>query len=146
MTTSQEGRSFIESCEGVKLKAYQDGRGIWTCGVGHTLGVKEGDTCTPQEADAWLAEDLAAAEGAVNRLVKVPLSQPQFDALVSLCFNIGQGNFAESTVLRKLNQSDYQSGAQAFLMWSKISGETSQGLLNRRTAERAMFLSSAGVS
>lgn len=140
MTTSPAGRKAIESYEGLELSAYQDGRGIWTLGFGHTASVKSGDTCTPQQADEWLAEDLATAEGAVNRLVEAPITQNQFDALISLCYDIGQGNFAQSTVLRSLNARHYDSAASAFLMWDKINGQTSQGLLNRRTTERNMFL------
>jgi lysozyme len=140
MTTSPEGRKFIEQAEGQSLTAYQDGRGIWTICTGHTIGVRQGDTATPEQCDAFLADDLAMTEGAVNRLVKVPLNQNQFDALVSLVFNIGQGNFATSTILRLVNGGSVAAAADAFLMWDKVGGEVSPGLVRRRTAERAMFL------
>jgi lysozyme len=140
MTTSPAGRKLIESFEGCRLTAYQDQRGILTIGYGHTASVKLGDTCTPQQADEWLTGDLATAEGAVNRLVRVPLAQNQFDALVSLCFNIGQGNFAESTVLRLVNGGSVEGSAEAFLMWDKVGGQANVGLFNRRTAEKTLFL------
>ena len=133
---------MIESMEGISLKAYQDGRGIFTIGYGHTdpAVVVEGLTCTQGEADAWLALDLHTAESAVNRLVTVPLDQNQFDACVSLCYNIGQGNFGTSTVCRKINMHDFPNAGMAFLMWDKINGEVSPGLVNRRKAERTLFL------
>lgn len=140
MKTSESGRKMIEDFEGVRLKAYQDQRGIWTIGVGHTEGVKQGDTCTFAKADAWLAEDLSVAEAAVTRNVTVPLNQNQFDALVSLTFNIGSGNFAQSTVRRLLNENNVQGAADAFMMWKKTGGEDNPGLVNRRTIERRLFL------
>lgn len=143
MTTSDAGRKMIENFEGCALTAYQDQRGIWTIGFGHVdpAVVKEGLTCTQGEADAWLAYDLKTAESAVNRDVKVPLNQNQFDALVSLTYNIGSGNFLESTVLRRLNLGpDYEGAADAILMWDKTDGEVNPGLVNRRTAERTLFL------
>ncbi len=140
MTISPEGRRMVEDFEGVRLTAYKDGRGIPTIGVGHTQGVQMGDIITFDQADKLLSGDLKTAENAVNHLVKVPLTQNQFDALVSLTFNIGQGNFSMSTVLRKLNMGDNPAAADAFLMWKKIAGEDSPGLLNRRTAERTVFL------
>ena len=147
MTTSQNGREMIESFEGCALTAYQDGRGIWTIGFGHVdpAVVVAGLTCTQGEADAWMAFDLHAAESAINRLVTVPLDQNQFDACVSLCYNIGQGNFQTSTVCRKLNMGDTEGAADAFLMWDKINGEVSQGLVNRRTAERLLFITPNAV-
>ena len=142
MTTSPAGRSLIESFEGCVYVAYQDQRGIWTCGYGHTQGVVEGVVCTKAQADAWLEGDLAIAEGAVNRMVKAALRQNQFDALVSLVYNIGQGNFAESTVLKRLNigTPDYSGAATAFLLWNKTNGEINPGLVRRREAEQALFL------
>lgn len=140
MNTSPAGRKLIESFEGLALKAYADQRGIWTLGYGHAASVKPADTCTPEQADAWLAGDLATAEGAVSRLVTVPLNQNQFDALVSLCFNIGQGSFHHSTLLSLLNQKAYLGAANQFLAWKMTNGVPNQGLLNRRMQEKALFL------
>ena len=151
MVTSANGRTMIETFEGMRLEAYQDQRGIWTIGYGHTdpAVVVEGLTCTQGEADAWLASDLFNAESAVTRFVKAPLNQNQFDALVSLTYNIGAGNFQQSTVLKRLNltqPADYDGAAEAFLMWDKTNGETNAGLLNRRTAEKTLFLTPVDVS
>jgi lysozyme len=132
--------SLVASFEGMELRAYQDQGGIWTLGYGHTADVKEGDTCTQQQAEAWLSEDLETADIAVNKAVTVPLTQNHFDALVSLCFNIGQGNFAKSTLVRILNAGSIQAAADQFLVWDKVGGQTNAGLLRRRNAERALFL------
>jgi lysozyme len=147
MITSPAGRKLIEEFEGLSLAAYQDQRGIQTIGYGHTAGVKSGDTCTQAEADAWLGYDLQTAESAVNSMC-VSLTQNQFDALVSLTYNIGIGNFGESTVRKRLTigTPDYQGAAEAFLMWDKTNGAVNPGLVNRRTAEKALFLTAPAVS
>ena len=143
MKTSDVGRKLIEEFEGCRLSAYLDQGGVPTIAVGHTLNVKMGDTCTPEEADAWLADDLKNAEHAVNGMVKAALRQPQFDALVSFVFNVGSGNFAQSTVLKRLNigTPDYLAAADALLMWNKVAGEVNHGLVRRREAEKSLFLS-----
>jgi lysozyme len=140
MTTSPTGRKMIEGFEGCVLKAYRDQRGILTIGYGHTQGVKQGDTCTQIQAAAWLVGDLVMAESAVNHDVTVPLTQNQFDALVSFTFNEGQGHLASSTLLNLLNQKAYLGAANQFFAWNKVNGATDQGLVNRRAAERALFL------
>jgi len=144
MTTSPNGRKFITDMEGCKLVGYSDQRGIPTCCVGHTgPDAVVGQSYTPEQCDAFLGADLATAEGAVNRLVKAPLNSNQFDALVSLTYNIGQGNFADSTVLKMLNLQtppNYEGAAQAFLLWNRTNGQVNPGLVNRREAERTLFL------
>ena len=142
MEYSKQGLDLTKAFESCRLTAYRDIKGVLTIGYGHTNGVKLGDTCTPEQADEWLAGDLLTAEGAVNRLVKCALRQCQFDALVSLCFNIGQGNFAESTVLKRLNVGtpDYSGAATAFLMWVRTNGDVNPGLVKRREAEEQLFL------
>ena len=141
MTTSPTGRTLIASFEGCVLTAYQDQRGIWSIGFGHTgAEVVEGLMWTQEQADTALADDLARrAEAPINSYL-LPLNQNQFDALVSLVYNIGQGDFAISTVLRKLKQGDFPGAATAILMWCKVNGETDPGLLRRREAEQAVFL------
>lgn len=149
MQTSDQGIALIKRHEGVRLEAYPDpGRGweIPTIGVGHTSAagppaVTRGMRITEAGADAILRADLAKFERAVNSLVHVSLTQAQFDALVSLAFNIGPGALAKSTLLRKLNRSDYQGAADQFLVWNKSNGKTLPGLVSRRKAERALFLS-----
>lgn len=140
MTTSLFGRKFIEMFEGFAPSAYQDQRGIWTIGYGHTSGVKQGHAVTMGEADQFMADDLKTAEDAINRLVKTGLTQNQFDALVSLVFNIGEGNFANSTVLRDLNALQYAGAAIAITFWNRTNGTVNPGLVRRREAEKALFL------
>ena len=131
----------MESFEGLRLKAYYDQRHIPTIGYGHTgADVFINDTITQEEADNLLAIDLHHAESAIYTYVKVALNQNQFDALVSLIYNIGSGAFSTSTVLRLLNANDIDGAADAFLMWDKTNGAVNQGLLNRRKAERTYFL------
>jgi lysozyme len=144
MTTSLNGRALIESFEGCVLKAYQDQRGIWTIGYGHTgAGVVADLICTQEQADVWLAQDLLMTETAIEHLLPtdLALSQNQFDALVSLVYNIGSGDFQISTVRRKLSQvpPDYQGAADAIKMWNKTGGVVNPGLVRRRAAEIALF-------
>ncbi|WP_096911029.1 MULTISPECIES: lysozyme [Acinetobacter] len=144
-TTSSVGLDLIASFEGTRLKAYDDGVGVWTIGIGTTIypngtKVKKGDVCTLDQAKSYFAHDLKRFEASVNNQVKVPLSQNQFDALVSLVYNIGSGNFASSTLLKKLNAKDYAGAADQFPRWNKAGGKVLNGLIRRRDAERALFL------
>lgn len=145
MKTSQVGINLISSFEDTRLKAYDDGVGVWTIGIGTTVypngvKVKKGDVCTLEQAKSYFAHDLKRFEASVNNLVKVPLSQNQFDALVSLTYNIGETAFSESTLLKKLNAKDYQGAADQFPQWNKGGGKVLKGLVRRRAAERALFL------
>jgi lysozyme len=140
MKTSPNGISFIEAWEGCRLVAYQDIVGVWTIGVGHTgSDVVRGKRITQAEADAILAADLAKFERTINAEVRVPITQNQFDALVSLAFNIGSGAFRSSTLLRKLNGGDIGGAAKAFLSWNHAGGRVSAGLTKRREAEMNLF-------
>jgi lysozyme len=145
MRVSAKGRKEIIAHEGKRLQAYLDGGGVWTIGVGHTAfrgppKPVKGMVITDQECDDILANDLVHFENKVNEIVKVDLNQNQFDALVSLCFNIGEGAFAKSTLVRKLNAGDYAGAADQFMVWNKDNGKTVQGLTNRRAKEKALFL------
>jgi len=148
MKTSTAGRQAIARHEGNKLKAYPDpatGGEPFTIGVGHTSRagppkVTKGMTITAAESDAILTRDLATFEAAVSKAVKVPVSQNQFDAMVSLAFNIGGGAFAKSTLVKKLNAGDVAGAANAFLSWNKAAGKVMKGLTTRREAERKLFL------
>ena len=137
---SERGLEFIRQHEGCKLEAYQDSVGVWTIGYGHTIGVKQGDTCTQEQADAWLAED-AAQIGAkcINWLVKVPLTQEEFDALCSFSFNLGCSALRNSTLLKKLNDRDYAGAAEEFSKWDHAGGKQIAGLTKRRSDERELF-------
>lgn len=145
MRVSKPGRKFIMEREGVKLTAYRCSAGVLTIGAGHTTSagppaVTPGMRITAQESDEILANDLATFERVVNNAVTAPLMQNQFDALVSLAFNIGGGAFAKSTLVRRLNERDYRGAADQFLVWNKAGGKVLRGLVTRRAAERAQFL------
>lgn len=145
MTTSRVGINLITSFEDLVLTAYDDGVGVWTIGFGTTIylngvKVKQGDTCTLDQAKAYFAYDLNRFEVAVNTAVKVPLSQNQFDALVSLTYNIGEAAFKGSTLLKKLNAKDYAGAADQFPQWNRGGGKVMKGLVRRRAAERVLFL------
>lgn len=137
---------LIKRFEGLRLTAYKCPAGVWTIGYGHTSGVREGDRCTGEQAEAWLAADVLESERAVDYLVKVPLTDNQRGALVSLVFNVGGGNFTASTLLKKLNAGDYAGAAAEFRRWNKAGGKVLPGLTTRRQAEAALFLSPGPVA
>lgn len=141
MKTSQAGIDLIKHYEGVRLQAYQDSVGVWTIGVGHTRTAVPGMMISEAKAEELLREDLEQAEKDVERLVTVPLDQHQFDALVSFVFNLGAGNFASSTLLKKLNARDFAGASSEFLRWDMAGGKKLRGLKARREAERRLFLS-----
>ena len=130
---------MIKHFESCKLTAYQDSVGVWTIGWGHTAGVKKGDNWTQDEANDILLNDLEKFEGYVNQYVKVPLTQNQFDALVSWTFNVGPGNLKSSTMLTKLNEKSYDEVPSQMKRWNKAGGKVLPGLERRRNAEAAMF-------
>jgi lysozyme len=140
MTYSKRGISLTEGFEGCRLVAYQDSKGVWTIGYGHTRGVFRGMTCTQQQAEAWLVQDIATAEYTVNRLVKIQLTQNEFDALVDFTFNAGAGNLAASTLLKRVNAGDIAGAADEFHKWDHAGGVELSGLLRRRIAEQELFL------
>jgi lysozyme len=123
----------------LRNKAYKDSKGLWTIGVGHLIKPDEqhllSATLTDEQVEELLQSDLRWCQDAVDNHVKVPLTQNQYDALYSLCFNIGETNFRKSTVLRKINENDLKGAADAILMWNKP-----EVLINRRKRERALFL------
>jgi len=147
MSLSLEGINQICNFEGLKLSAYDDSTGVWTIGYGTTRypngkRVSEGDRCTLEQAKAYMQHDLKIFERAVNSAVKVSLKQNQFDALVSLAYNIGVGAFKNSTLLKNLNLGDYKEAANQFDVWVNAGGKRLQGLVNRRAMEKKIFLSS----
>jgi lysozyme len=128
--------------EGCKLVAYPDpgtGGVPWTIGYGHTLNVQPGDTCSQDQADEWLVDDLHDALASVQNNVIVPLSNDELSALVDFVFNVGGKNFASSTLLRLLNAGDYEGAAGQFERWNQAGGHVLAGLTRRRAAEAAMF-------
>lgn len=153
-TLSKNGIAIIKNFEGLRLKAYRDIAGVWTIGYGSTRypdgkPIKPGDILTGQaQANALFENTLQQYVAAVNTQVKVPLSQNQFDALVSFTYNLGTGALQKSTLLKKLNFSDYAGAAEQFLMWNKITDPQTgnkivcAALSARRREERALFLKS----
>jgi lysozyme len=144
-TINAAGLTMIKNFEGCELDAYQDVAGIWTIGYGHTGGVTQGMTYTQAQADQALADDLLSTKTSVEKAVAgVDTTDNQFSAIVSLIYNIGEGNFASSTVLRAHRAGQTQQAADAFLLWNKatINGvlQVVKGLANRRAAERTLYL------
>lgn len=136
--------TLIKKWEGCKLTAYLDGGGVWTIGYGTTFypdgtRVKEGDTCTQEQADAWLqghANDLVFE---LLNEVKVTLNANQIKALVCFIYNIGMGAFKKSTMLRLINDGKVLEAAEQFIRWNKDNGVVVPGLTNRRLDEKKLF-------
>lgn len=143
MKTSRRGIELIKRFEGLRLLAYPDAGGIWTIGYGHTGGTKSGDVITETEADRLLSIDLEEAETEINRL-NLPLTQNQFDALVSFVFNVGIGNFRKSTLLKKVSANANDPSIRTeFGKWNKVrvNGilKPLRGLTERRAAEADLY-------
>lgn len=145
MKTGKSGLELIKSFEGLRLKAYLCPSGVLTIGYGHTGKVRGSaitskTTITASEAEALLKEDLQCFENAVNTLVKVPLNNNQYDALVSFAFNVGTNAFKGSTLLKCLNQRNYSGASKEFGRWIYGSKNIAlEGLKKRRTAEEKLF-------
>ena len=139
MNISKNGIDLIKKFEGCRLTAYKCPSGVYTIGYGHTNGVKKGQRITQRQAEAYLLEDVKKVENGVNKYVSVPLTQNQFDALVSFCFNCGLGAFKNSTLRKKLNAKDYAGAGKELLRWNKAGGVVLDGLKRRRNAEKALF-------
>lgn len=136
---SSYGRDLIKKFEGFSNVPYKDATG-WSIGYGHYMGSSPTMRyITQEQGDALLANDTESAQSAVRSLVTVPLNQNQFDALVSLVYNIGAGAFGKSTLLRLLNAGDYEGAAKQFDVWKKSEGKTNPALVARRAYERQIF-------
>ena len=138
MKTSAEVIALIKKFEGCELEAYQCSASVWTIGYGHTAGVQEGDTCTQIEAESFLQKDLEEFEATIQKLVKVPLKQNQFDALVSWVYNLGGTNLRRSTLLQRINDDSDSSRADIpyqIKRWNRADGKVLDGLVRRREAE-----------
>ena len=142
--TGEQGIVLITAFEGLKLKRYRDAVDKWTIGYGHLILPAEEKkliSITTGEAKALLRKDLRRTEAGVKKLLGKEVTQNQFDALVSLAFNIGVGNLKKSTLLKRVNQRDMQGAAQHFLVWNRAGKQILPGLTRRREAERKLFLS-----
>lgn len=140
MAIAESTLDYITKEEGFRNKAYKDVKGLWTIGVGHLIKESEphlvNATLTDEQVKELLKSDLKWCSEAVESSVRVPLTQNQFDALYSLCFNIGETAFKKSTVVKRLNANDYRGAADAIEMWNKPAV-----LIPRRKREKALFLS-----
>jgi GH24 family phage-related lysozyme (muramidase) len=147
---SRAGVELIKSFEGLRTAAARLPDGRWTLGYGHTFSAREGAKVTQEDADALLRFDLLPVVDAINNLILVPLNQNQFDALVSFCFNIGVENFAQSTVLKRINEGRMSEAALAMDSWrsAEFNGETYvlAPLIRRRAAEKNLFLTPDDIS
>tara|TARA_R100000234_G_C5003503_1_gene181490 strand:+ start:2996 stop:3439 length:444 start_codon:yes stop_codon:yes gene_type:complete len=139
MNISVEGISLIKKFEGCELEAYQDSVGVWTIGYGHTKDVKEGDKINQDEAEHLLEEEMPEYEGYINDMVEVSLEQCQFDALVSWVYNLGPTNLSSSTLLKVLNEGEYDEVPFQIKRWNKAGGKVLEGLTRRREAEALLF-------
>lgn len=145
---NQEALDLIVEFEGFVPNWYKDPVGIWTVCYGHTDAAgsplykdTKGKKFSISEGRAILAKDLESYEAAVRRQFKgVVLNENQFGALVSFCYNLGEGNLSKSTLRRKILNKDVLGAADEFLKWNKAGGKTLPGLVRRRKAERALFL------
>ena len=139
MHISAEGMALIKKFEGCELDSYRCSANVATIGYGHTKGVSDGDTCTQEEADQMLAEDLEEFENYVDRYVEVDLTQNQRDALIAWTFNLGPTNLKSSTLLKELNAGNYEKVPSEMKRWNKAGGKVLNGLTRRREAEALLF-------
>ena len=147
MRCSDAGLDIIKQYESCELEPYRDPIGIWTIGWGAIYGldgarvIRHHPAITQEQADDLLRRDVQRAERAVDRLVTQPLTQAQFDALVSFTFNVGSGNLMASTLRQKINCGEYDEAADEFPKWRRAGGVILKGLVRRRSSERELFLS-----
>ena len=126
--------------EGYRSEAYKDAVGIPTIGFGETAGVKMGDKTTPERALVQLLESTEKHADAIRQCIKVPLYQHEFDAYISLAYNIGTGAFCRSTLVKKLNAKDYAGACEEIRRWNKAGGKVLPGLVKRRDVEYRMCI------
>lgn len=147
MKLSANGFKLLGELEGIVLRPYRDSVGIPTIGIGSTYyedgtKVKMSDKAITKERAIQLAKNVVKSfEAQVNKSILLPMAQNQFDAMVLLCYNIGESGFARSSVVRNFNAGNLQKAADSFLLWNKAGGKVVRGLVNRRNIERTLFLS-----
>ena len=128
----------VQHFEGTRYIAYRDVAGVYTICEGHTLGVKPGDTATPQQCEAFRSDDVAAANDAIDRCVKVPLSIGERAAYIDFVFNVGPSAFCGSTLVKKLNSGQHVAACDELLRWTFAGGKQLPGLVTRRQAEHKL--------
>ena len=139
MKISEEGKSLIKKFEGCELEAYKCAAGVWTIGYGHIKTAVEGMKIDQATADELFDEEIVEYENYVNTTVSVPLSQNQFDAIVSWVFNLGNGNLQASTMLKVINSGDHAGVPAQIKRWNKAGGKVLEGLIRRREAEALLY-------
>ncbi len=148
MQLSAEGLELIKKAEGFRSDSYTDVAGFRTIGYGHRVTPAESfpEGIDEVKAIEFLMADVRQAEHAVDRMVRVALTQGQFDALVDFCFNLGAGRLAASTLLKQLNAAQYIAAAEQLLAWDHAGGEVNEGLKTRREAEFQLWTKDAAQS
>jgi lysozyme len=139
MQISEEGKNLIKKFEGCELEAYKCAAGVWTIGYGHIKTAVEGMKIDQATANELFDEEMGEYETYVNTAVTVPLSQNQFDALVSWVFNLGNGNLNASTMLKVINSGDHAGVPAQIKRWNKAGGKVLEGLIRRREAEALLY-------
>jgi len=144
MIASQAAIDLIQQFESLRLEAYLCPAGVWTIGWGHTAGVREGMRITAELAEGFLRRDIEQVESGLAAVIHVPLTQGQYDALVSLCFNLRGGAQRLPSIaprlVAKINGGDGSGAADELLDIDRANGEVLPGLVRRREAERALFV------
>ena len=141
MKISEKGLQLLKHYEGCELTAYRCSADVLTIGYGHTKGVTEDMVITQEEADQMLQDEMPEYEGYINDKVTVALNQDQFDAMVCWVYNLGSGNLASSTLLKVLNEGDYEAVPEQMKRWNKAGGKVLNGLIKRRDSEAKLFCS-----
>lgn len=139
MKASETAYNLIKKFEGCRLEAYKCQAGVCTIGYGHTEGVKPETKITQEEAEQFLSNDIKKAEKAIEKQVKVELTQNQYDALISFIYNVGAEAFRHSTLLYKLNNNEIKAIPKELKKWVFIKAVRSKGLMKRRNAEADLF-------
>ena len=145
LRTSDVGIALLKQHEGLRLKAYQDSKGVWTIGYGLTsaagiIKVYKGLVITAQQAEDYFRQALVKYEDCVKEAIDVPLEQYQFDALTSFCYNVGPGAFASSSVAKYTNQQRFAEVPSRMRLWIRSGKKYPKGLQDRRKAEGDLFV------
>lgn len=140
MTINDAGIKLIKSFEGCRLSVYLDVGGLPTVGWGQRTDLSVGTEITQDEADKMLLDALGEVQRGINQLVKTSPSSNQYSALVAFTYNVGLGNFKQSTLLRCVNNNNWTDASKAFAPWCKVQGKVVDGLVRRRAAESALFM------
>ncbi len=147
LSVSEEGLRHIANEEGCRAQAYQCSAHVWTIGLGHTQGVKQGDLVTNEQVAQHFVKDVATAEKVVKRHITQTPSQAEYDMMVSFVFNLGAGNFLTSTLLRKFNKGDHSGACYEYQRWVFVNGKNCrhkesdcEGIPKRRDKEMTICL------